>query len=150
MAFGMGIDDYFWNIMFYLFTIIFLLVTSYILWIKERKSGELTDYKTIFAEHDDAVRTAAYRLLIYLASLPVIVLLYIGAAKLVAVKPTWNLSLSLTLIAINLIYTVWIVAIPLWNLCVTTAYLWAAEINVYMQKEYPLEYYKSKPGHLKK
>jgi hypothetical protein len=137
--------------LFLILEVLFVIFcATYIIWKKDRKSRYLTDYKTIVEEHDAAVRMAAWRLLIYLATLPVIVLLYIGAVSLVSVKPTWNFSLSLTIVAVNLIYMVWIVALPLWNLCVTTVHLWAAEINVYVRDTYPLEYYGPKPGNFKK
>jgi hypothetical protein len=72
--------------------------------------------------------------------------LYIGSVTLVSVKPSWNLSLSLTIIIFNVLYMLWIIVIPLWNFCVTSVYLLAAEINVYTQNKFPLEYYESKPG----
>jgi hypothetical protein len=130
--------------------LVMIFCVAYAVWKKDRKERYLTDYKTIVDNHDDAVKTAAWRLLVYLATLPLIILLYIGAVTMVSIKPTWNFSLTLALIVVNLIYMVWIVALPLWNLCVTTVYLWAAEINVYVKEEYPLEYYEPKPGHWKK
>jgi len=82
--------------------------------------------------------------------LPLLIMLYIGAVTLVLVKPTWNLSLSITIIIVNLLYMFLIVVLPLLNLLVTTVHLGAAEINVYIQNERPLEYYKSKQGFQKK
>ena len=132
--------------MIILFTYLTIGILSCVVWEKYRKTRRLTDYTTIMNNHDAAARTAMWGVIIYLASLPILVLLYIGAVNLVLVKPSWNLSLSLTIIIFNILYMLWIVVIPLWNLCGTTVYLLAAEINVYTQNKFPLEYYESKPG----
>jgi hypothetical protein len=147
MDFG---NDFYTNVCLIVFTFLFVLVFSYLVWMRERKSIWITDYEKIVKKHNAALTSAAWRVIIYLASCPLLIMLYIGAITLVSVKHTWNFSLSLTLVVVNLSYLIWVVALPLWNLLSTTVRLGAAEINISVKDGYPLEYYESKPGHLKK
>jgi magnesium-transporting ATPase (P-type) len=142
-------DSAFWSNLFSGFLVLAaLFILAVFIWHYNRKN--LWHYQRYSDGHDTAIKNAAWGLLIYSASFPLMYLMFIGASMLVAIKPSWNLSLSLTLIAVNISFMFYVVLFPLARLCISTVFLWAAEINLYMQKEYPLEYYEPKVAFLKK
>lgn len=62
MAFCMGTPcDTEFNIMIILSTYFAIGILSCIVWIKYRKTSQLTDYTTIMNDHDAAARTAMWR-----------------------------------------------------------------------------------------
>ena len=121
-----------------------LAAGSYFFWQSSRKSGYLNAVQDRVDEFETALSDAAWKVVLYLAMIPFMILVVIGGSTLVAINPMWGAPLIIMIISMSLLSLVYIVALPLFKLCWSVMVLGAIAINCYYRDNDPLWYYEPK------
>jgi hypothetical protein len=128
-------------LIFMLLGTIALCMFSVFLWAFNIKQKWLNDHEQIVEEYEDAFKSAMWKIFAWLLfSLPVSMLMVVGASTYVHLHPTWRISLILFTMLVPVAIMFYLVFFPLCKLGFAIAKIGAIYINDYMKWKYPLKY----------
>ena len=137
--------DYLGEIVNYLLIVGALVITAGMVWFYNYKERWISQYKKLDEDLDRSLVSAYKSAFIYVtAVMPIMLLLHTGASQMILTKPNWNLPLSIFVVIVNLTLLLLLVALTLYSFGKSSVLLWAAEINLWVRDNRPLQYYESK------